>query len=210
MQAGLHGAGEMKLGQRVAEPRAMRRGRPADPHAVQEGDDRGRTPGEPSERLALAVLHRLRAGQSARREMLHQTEKERQIIRGDALLVERENEIAATGVQEKIRVLDALRDAFIGQKIAEVVGAQECRNFLGRDIGIDGHGSTGRLRVFRWVAFPRRETAATSLCSGLSHFPDANRFPFRLKCSYSAAAMSRNGRGNGKNTSSSAAVTVSI
>ncbi len=147
------GAGEMKLGQRVAEPRAMRRGRPADPHAVQEGDDRGRTPGEPPERLALAVLHRLRAGQSARREMLHQTEKERQIIRGDALLVERENEIAATGVQEKIRVLDALRDAFIGQEIAEVVGAQECRNFLGRDIGIDGHGSTGRLRVFRWVAF---------------------------------------------------------
>jgi hypothetical protein len=39
---------------------------------------------------------------------------------------------------------------------------------------------------------------------------DAKKSHHALDGSYSAAAMSRKGRGSGKNTSSSAAVTVSI
>src|ERR1700679_314799 len=115
----------MQSGERFAERRAIWRARPAYPHAVEEGDDCGRLSGEPAQNLAVAVLHRLRAGDAAPRQMLHQPEKERQIAFGDASLVERENVMAAAGMDEKIRILDPFGNAFIRQQLADVVGGKE-------------------------------------------------------------------------------------
>ncbi len=46
------GAGEMQLRQRLADRGAMPRVGPPDPHAVEEGDDRGRPAAQRAERLA--------------------------------------------------------------------------------------------------------------------------------------------------------------
>ena len=37
------------------------------------------------------------------------------------IFIQREDEIAGAGVHQEIRVLDALRDAFVGEKFADVV-----------------------------------------------------------------------------------------
>ena len=71
--------------------------------------------------------------------MLHQPQKERQVALGDAPLVKRKNEIAAAGVNQEIRVLDAFGDALIGKKLTDVVTGKERREVFCRDVGIDGH-----------------------------------------------------------------------
>ena len=101
--------------------------------------------------------------------MLHQREKERHVAGRDPLLVQRENVVAAAGVDEEIRILHALRDALVGQQLPQLVAGKKSGQFFRRDVGINGHG--GNL--------------------------------------YSTAAFSRKPRGSGKNTSSSAADTVS-
>src|SRR5262249_48947621 len=65
------GAGERQPRQRLAERAAMRRAWPANPHAVEKGDHRGRAAGELAEHLAGAVFHRLRTVDAATREVLH-------------------------------------------------------------------------------------------------------------------------------------------
>ena len=81
---------------------------------------------------------------AARGEMLHQREKERQILSRHPFLVEREDEIAAAGVDEKIRVLNPLGDAFVREQFADVVTGKEGGKLLGHDIGVDGHASASR------------------------------------------------------------------
>ena len=71
--------------------------------------------------------------------MLHQPQEERQVSFGDAPLVQRENEIAAAGVNQEIRVFDAFGDALIGKKLTDVVTGKERREVFRRDVGIDGH-----------------------------------------------------------------------
>ena len=95
-------AGEMQLRERFPDGGAMSGTRPADPHAVEEGDDGGRSTGEAAEHLAAAVLDRLRAGDAARGKMLHQAEKERQVVRRHPPLIKREDEISGGGVQQKV------------------------------------------------------------------------------------------------------------
>ena len=52
-------------------------------------------------------------------------EEERQVACGDALLVERQDEIAGAGVDQEIGILDALGDALVGQQLAEVVAGEK-------------------------------------------------------------------------------------
>ena len=111
----------MELGERLPEGRAMGDLGRLDPHAVEEGHDRGRPGSQFAERGAAPVLDRQRAGDAARREMLHQPEEERQVARRDTLLVEGQDEVAAPGVQEIIRVLDPLGDPLAGQEPTDVV-----------------------------------------------------------------------------------------
>ena len=132
-------AGEMKPRQRLTQGGAMLRARTADPHALQKGDHRRRPPGKPAQGLAGAVLDRLRTGDAAARQMLHQRKKERQVALGHAPLVQRQNEIAAAGVDQKVRVLDALGDSLVREELADVVAGEEEGEVFRRDIGVDSH-----------------------------------------------------------------------
>ena len=71
--------------------------------------------------------------------MLHQGEEERQVLGGDAPLVEREDEIAAAGVDQEVRVLDPFGDPLVGEQLADVVAGEKGREVLRRHIGVDGH-----------------------------------------------------------------------
>ena len=115
--------------------------RAADPHAVEERHDRGRPPGEPAEHPAVAILDRLRAIEPARGEMFHQSEEERQVVGSDPLLIERQDEIAAIGVQQEVRVLDAFGNALVRQQLAELVAGEAGSQILGRDVRVDGHAA---------------------------------------------------------------------
>jgi hypothetical protein len=61
------------------------------------------------------------------------------------LAKEREDEIAAAGMDQEVRVLDALGDAFIGKEFADVVAGEEGREVFRRDIGVNRHESLQRL-----------------------------------------------------------------
>ena len=113
--------------------------RPAQPHAVQEGDDGGRLAGDPAQHHAVPVLDRLRAGDAAAGQMLHEAEEERQVGGRHPLLVEGEDEIALAGVDQEIGVLDPLGDALVGEQLADVVAGQEGLELLRRNVGIDRH-----------------------------------------------------------------------
>jgi hypothetical protein len=43
------------------------------------------------------------------------------------------------GVQEEVRILDALGDAFVGEQLAEIITRDEGREVLGRNVGLDRH-----------------------------------------------------------------------
>ena len=113
--------------------------RSPDPHAVEEGDDGGRTAGDPAPDLLLPVLYRLRTGDAARVQVLHQAEEERQVGRRHALLVEGEDEIATGGMNQEIRVLDPLSNTLVGKQIADVVTGEKDREVLRRNVGVDRH-----------------------------------------------------------------------
>ena len=98
-------------------------------------------PGEPAQHVAGPVLDRLRASDAAARQMLHQPEKERQITLGDATLIQGKDKIAAAGVNQEIRVLDALGYALVCQKLADVVPGEEVAEVFRPDVGIDSHGN---------------------------------------------------------------------
>ena len=72
-------------------------------------------------------------------QVLHQAEEERQVLGRHPLLVEGQDVVAGRGVDQEVRVLDPLRDALVGQQLAELVAGQKARQFLRRDVGIDGH-----------------------------------------------------------------------
>jgi hypothetical protein len=138
----------------------------ARPDAFQKIDDRRRAAGQRAQRFAAFALHRLRTIDAVRGQMRHQVKKERQVAFGDALLVQRQDEVSGRGVQQEVGILDALGDALVGQQFTDVVMLQEFRKLVGGDVGVNRH-------------------------------PD-----------YSAAS-GRSERGNGKNSFSSAADTVS-
>src|SRR6266446_826859 len=108
-----------------------------------------------------------------RREVLHERDEERQILRQHALLVERKDETTALGAQQEIRVLDAFGDALAGDDLADVVITNEGGELLVADVGIDRHDAPRRvLRVRYGVAWsarsvPARLSCHASVCSGL-------------------------------------------
>ena len=111
--------------------------RAAHPHAFEEGDKRGRAAGE-RRRTACRRGAATGSGQEMpfSGEMVHQAEKERQVVRLDALLVEGQDEGAARGMQQEIGVLRALGDALVGEQLPDRIFLQE--------------GSQARLRKRRY------------------------------------------------------------
>src|SRR5690606_15038454 len=102
-------------------------------------DQRGGLALESSQELAVPVGDRVRAGNAARSEVVHQAEVERQLVETESF-EQREHEAAAVGRDEEVAVLDARRDAFEAAKLAEVIAFEPAREFLARDGREDGHG----------------------------------------------------------------------
>src|SRR4051794_9249064 len=96
----------------------------------------------------------MRAIDAATCQMLHESKKKGQILNGDALFVERQDEVALAGVDQKIGVFDALGNALVGPKVADVVARQEGGEFFRRNVGIDGHQTLrlGQGDRNRWSA----------------------------------------------------------
>ena len=133
------GAGRVERRQRAAERPAMVDARMLDRDPFEEADDHGRAPAQAAERRAAAVADRLRAGEPAGRQMLHQVQEERQVVLPHPLLVEGEDVGAGGGVQEEVGVLDALGDALVGQQAPDVVGGEKGGERLVGYLGVDGH-----------------------------------------------------------------------
>ncbi len=87
----------------------------------------------------LGIADRKRARHAASRQMLHQPEKERQILWIDALFVEGQNERTLRRMHQIVGVLDALGDALARQQAAQVIGTDEARELFVADFGIDRH-----------------------------------------------------------------------
>ena len=72
-------------------------------------------------------------------QMLHQAEKEGQIVPVHPFFVKRQDEGSATGAKQEVGVFDPLGDALIAQELAEIVIGQEVGEFRLGNVGIDGH-----------------------------------------------------------------------
>ena len=125
--------------ERLADVPAMTDVGPPNPNPVEEGDDRRRAACEFAERFAGAIAHRLRTGDAAFGQMLHQPDEERQIGGPDPLFVEREDVLASRGAQQEIGVLDALGDPLERNDVADFVQREEVAQRLIRDFGVDSH-----------------------------------------------------------------------
>jgi len=137
----------------------------ARPQAIEEGDDRCRPPAKRAQRHAVARLHRRRTRDALPGEMLHQRDEERQVLRLHPFLVERQDEGAALGAQEEIRILHALCDALAGDDLADVVVADEGGEILVADVGIDRHGVLTRApRIGCGVSWSARSIPAQCSC----------------------------------------------
>ena len=88
-------------------------------------------------------------------EVVHQAEKERQIVGVDALFVERQDEGAGGGVEEEIRVFRTLGDALVGEQPSRRIFLQEGLELAFGNVGIDamrvtvdeGHVGPGEFDV---------------------------------------------------------------
>ena len=135
-------SGEMELGQRSADRRAMLHRDAAWRQPVQERRDGGRPAGQLAHGVAVAAVDRLRAVDAARRQMIHQAEEERQVLRIDALLVERQEVLPAIRRQQVVGVLDAFGNALQRVGAANVVFGEECLELGIADVGVDRHQAT--------------------------------------------------------------------
>ena len=71
--------------------------------------------------------------------MLHQTDKERQVLGFHPLLVEGEDMLAAGGAQQEVGILDPFGDALERSHLADVVTRQKGAQRIVRDFGVDSH-----------------------------------------------------------------------
>ena len=141
-----HWPGEREALARQMQPRhglahgpAMARLRTPDPHALEEGDERGGLARQLAQHAAVGIAHRRRAVDARLRQMLHQAEEERQIGRRHPLLVEGQEERALLGVHQIVGVLDALGDALVGQQRAQIVAGDELSQIVVGDFGVNRH-----------------------------------------------------------------------
>ncbi len=157
----------MQTGERGAERRAMKGLDAARPHAGEKGHHCRRAAAQLAQGDAVATGQRYRAGNPVLCEMLHQRDEERQILPCNPFFVKRQNEIAALGGDQKVRVLDPLGDPLAGQHLANVVERGKGSELVVGDIGIDGHQAL--LRSPRPSRLVRR--AGLEYSRGATHRP---------------------------------------
>src|SRR5262245_27494576 len=144
----------MQSRQCLANGRAVVRTWPPHPQSIKKRDYRGRSAGHLAKDAAALVLYRLRRSYAASRQMLHQAQKKWKIVFSDPLFIQRQNEIAGAGVHQKIRVLDTLRDALVGEQFADVISGQKAGEIFRRNSGTDRH--TASLRCLVWSQWTRQ------------------------------------------------------
>src|SRR5260221_505038 len=105
---------EMQIGKRRSQLLTMPLGWPPWPDAVEEADENRRAAAKLMQGLAIARLDRGRAAEAFDRQMLHEAEEERQILARDALLIERQDKIAACRLQQVIAVFDTFGNSLAG------------------------------------------------------------------------------------------------
>ncbi len=71
--------------------------------------------------------------------MLEQTKEEWQVLALHALLVERQNEAAALGLQKKVRVLDAFGNPLEPTRFAKLERPQKFRELVVANFSVNGH-----------------------------------------------------------------------
>ena len=108
-------------------------------HAVKKGENRRRPPVQHAGDLAIARVHRRGTLNAGTRQMLHQSEIERQVGGVNPHLVECEDVRALDRLQIIIRVRDAFGDAFEDMRLAQRVSREEDLQLFKGDVGIDGH-----------------------------------------------------------------------
>ncbi len=150
------GAGGVEPGERPAQRGAMVRVRRLHRDPVEEADDRRGAAAERAERRSVAVADRLRAGQPAGSQVLHQVDEERQVAGPHPLLVQGEDVGAGGGVQEEVGVLDAFRDALVGEQPADLVIGEEVGQRRVGYLGVDGHVVLPGLMGNVWAVARRR------------------------------------------------------
>lgn len=143
--SGKIGAGPMQLGERIADGSATTGTCTSTPNTFEKGHDRRRAPGDPAERTAMSVPHRLRTIQSVSCKVLHQPKEERQVPFVDPLFIKGEDEITGIDVQKIIRILDAFGNAFQGKDMAKIIVAKKASEIRVVDFGVDGHGASGAI-----------------------------------------------------------------
>src|SRR5580704_12723177 len=129
----------MQPGESGADRRAMKWLDTARPHSGEEGHQCRRAAAQFAQGSAVPALDRGRAGDVLCREMLHQSDEKRQILERDPLFIERQDEIAALGGDEKVRVLDTLGDALARQHLADVVKRDKGSELVIGNVGIYSH-----------------------------------------------------------------------
>ncbi len=114
----------------------------SNPYSVKERDNGRRTPREFAKRRAGAIADGLRTSDAALRQMLHQTDEERQVLGFDPFLVEREDVLAGGGAHQVVGILNPFGDALERGHFANVVKRQKGAQRIVRDFGINGHVSS--------------------------------------------------------------------
>src|SRR5271170_1603011 len=71
--------------------------------------------------------------------MLHETNKERQVLGFHPLLIEGENMLAAAGAQQEVGILDPFGDALERSRLPDIVTRQKGAQRIVRDFGVDSH-----------------------------------------------------------------------
>ena len=93
----------------------------ARPDTFEKGNNRGGTTSQRSEHVTGFLKDRCRAGEILRRQMVHQSQKKRQVFDICAFLIERQDIAACFCMEQIVGVLNALRNAFEGEKTTNVI-----------------------------------------------------------------------------------------
>ena len=129
----------MQHGECPAERGAMERQNSSRPHPGEKCHDRRGPAAQLAQGNAVATPHGGRTRDTMPREMLHQRDEKRQVLRIDPLFIEGQDEIAVFRCKQEIRVLDPLGDPFAGQHLADLIERSESSELVIGDIGVDRH-----------------------------------------------------------------------
>ena len=151
-------AGDMHARHGFPQQAAMPRRNPPRPHALEEADDGHRAPAQLPERIAVAAVDRRRAGGALGRQMIHQAQEKRQVVRGHALFIEGEYVGVAVGLEEVVGVLDPFGDSLVGDQLADVVFGKERPELVVRNFGVDSHESYFARNLKASATVTRRRT----------------------------------------------------